>query len=85
VSPQFLASRYITNEELPKRLEAADAEGLTIFWIPLRFSAYQQSAIARFLAAHPPDRPLAGLGRAERDRAYVNIGDQVGPVLGVSD
>jgi TIR domain len=84
VSPAFLASSYIASEELPRMLDAAEAEGLTIFWIPVRPSAYQQSPIARFQAAHAPDKPLARLRGAERDQALVDIGEKLAKVLGVT-
>lgn len=83
VSPAFLASPYISSEELPKMLDAAAGDGLTIFWIPVRPSAYRQSPIARFQAAHAADKPLAGLRGARRDQAFVNIGEKLASVLGL--
>jgi TIR domain len=84
VSPAFLASPYISSEELPRMLEAAAGDGLTIFWIPVQPSAYRHNPIARFQAAHAPDKPLAGLRRAERDQAFVDIGEKLAKVLGVA-
>ena len=57
VSPDFLASPYITSDELPAMLEAAETEGMKIFWIPVRPSAYKHSPIAKFQAAQTPDKP----------------------------
>jgi len=84
VSPAFLASSYISSEELPTMLDAAAGDGLTIFWIPVRPSAYPQSPIARFQAAHAPNKPLAGLRGAERDQALVDIGEKLAKVLGLA-
>lgn len=84
VSPDFLSSSYITSNELPRMLEAAESDGLRIFWIPLRPSAYKHSTIAKFQAAHDPDRPLSSLGVAEVDQAFVDIGEKLAKALGVT-
>lgn len=83
VSQDFLASPYIASNELPGMLEAAETEGMTIFWIPVRPSQYKHSPIAKFQAAYSPDKPLARLRGAERDQAFVDIGDKLAKVLGV--
>jgi internalin A len=85
VSPDFLASSYIATEELPKMLDASASDGLTIFWIPVRPSAYRQSPIARFQAAQSPDKPLSSLRGAARDKAFVKIGEKLAKVLGVGE
>lgn len=84
VSPEFLASSYITSNELPKMLEAAGADGMKIFWIPVKPSAYKHSPLAKFQAAHLTDKPLASLRGAARDQAYVDIGERLAKVLGVT-
>jgi TIR domain len=84
VSPEFLASSYITSNELPKMLQAAETDGMKIFWIPVRPSAYKHSPIAKFQAAHAPDKPLAVLRGAARDQAFVDIGERLAKVLGVT-
>jgi internalin A len=83
VSPAFLASSYITSNELPNMLRAAESEGMKLFWIPVRESAYRHSPISEFQAAHPPQSPLASLSRAQRDRAWVEIGEKLARSLEV--
>ena len=81
VSPDFLASPYIASDELPKMLDASASDGLTIFWIPVRPSAYRQSPIARFQAAQFPDKPLSRMRGAARDEAFVKIDERLAKVL----
>ena len=84
VSPDFLNSSYIASDELPKMLQAAESDGMTIFWIPLRPSSYKHSAIAPFQAAHDPDKPLSDLNPSDRDRAFVTIADKLLKALGLA-
>ncbi|QDL11275.1 GTPase [Brasilonema sennae CENA114] len=73
VSPDFLASDFIADNELPPLLNTAQAKGLTIIWIPLRFSSYKETAIEKYQAAHDPKNPLSRLSEAEQDGAWVDI------------
>ncbi|QDL09344.1 GTPase [Brasilonema sennae CENA114] len=72
VSPDFLASNYISKNELPPLLENAGA-GVTIVWIPLRFSNYKETAIEKYQAAHSTDKPLNAIPANRRDKAWVEI------------
>jgi hypothetical protein len=82
VSPEFLASSYIASNELPKMLEAAEIDGMKIFWIPVRPSAFEHSPLAKYQAAQLTNKPLAGLRSAARDQAFVDIGESLAKVLG---
>jgi internalin A len=73
VSPDFLASDFIADHELPPFLEVAETEGLTILWVPYRPSGYEGTAIHKYQAAHDPKRPIAALPNAEQDEAWVEI------------
>jgi hypothetical protein len=64
-------------------LDAAESDGLTIFWIPVRPSAWETSSIHKFQAAHTPSKPLANLTAAKRDQAFVDIGKKLVQALGV--
>jgi hypothetical protein len=77
VSPDFLASSYIASNELPKMLHAAENDGMTIFWIPIRHSAYQRSAIVGFQSALNPSKPLISMSTSARDQAWVEIGEKL--------
>jgi hypothetical protein len=73
VSPDFLASDFIFKDELPPLLNAAQAKGLTIIWVPLSYSSYEVTAIEKYQSAHPPHQPLDTLKSAEQNRALVDI------------
>src|SRR5512143_1399172 len=59
VSPDFLASRFIHENELPPLLEAAKDQGLTILWVLVRPCYYKLSAIAKYQPALSPPLPLS--------------------------
>jgi AAA-like domain/TIR domain len=82
VSPDFLASDFISENELPPLLEAAAKEGLTILWIAVRESLYRRTAIEHYQAASNPDRPLAGLRVADRERELVRICEKIEAAVG---
>lgn len=73
VSPDFLASRFIHENELPPLLDAAKTQGLTILWVPVRPCFYEKTVIADYQAAHPPESPLFRLQGAKRGEALLKI------------
>jgi internalin A len=73
VSPNFLASDFIHENELPPLLNAAQAKGITIIWIPLSSSSYEETEIEKYQSAHPPNQPLDSLNPSEENKAWVNI------------
>lgn len=81
VSPDFLASKFIHENELPPLLEAAKDEGLTIVWVPVRPSLYKRTAIANYQAAHSPTAPLSTLDPARQEDALVRIAEIIEEAL----
>jgi hypothetical protein len=73
VSPDFLASDFIAEHELPPLLEAAEKEGLKILWIAARFSMYEETEIANYQSVNDPARPLASISGANREKELVRI------------
>ncbi|MEO1623144.1 MAG: toll/interleukin-1 receptor domain-containing protein, partial [Cyanobacteria bacterium J06632_3] len=77
VSPHFIASDFIYKNELPPLLTAAENKGLTVFWIPLSHSPYEDTALAKYQPAHSPQSPLDTLEKPTRNKAWNDISKKI--------
>ncbi len=84
VSPAFLASSFIADEELPPILSAAENEGLVVVWALVSACFYKKTAIAAYQAAHVVAKPLDTLSAPKRNQALLAIAETVGAALGES-
>ena len=82
VTPDFLASDFIQEWELPVLLAAAEKEGLTIFWIACSASAYEETAITEYQAANDPKRPLDRLSGPRLNEELVSIAGKIRSAMG---
>ena len=73
VSSDFMASDFIMNDELPPILQAQELKGLSILWIPVRYSNFEHTLLADYQALHSPTEPLDSLKKTDRERALVEI------------
>jgi hypothetical protein len=73
VSQNFLASDFITKEEVPQLLGSAQTKGLKIIWVPISDCLWQETDIANYQSAYPPDTPLDSLQEWEVNKALVKI------------
>jgi hypothetical protein len=73
VSPDYLASSFIVDRELPSLLKQAETEGVKIIWIPIRHCLWAETPLANFQAAVNPSKPLAMLSRRKQDEALVEV------------
>ena len=80
VSPDFLASDFIAEKELPPLLDAAKQRGLTIYWIAVSTSAYEQAGIDRYQCANNPARPLDKLSKPQKQRPGYQTWSPPGPM-----
>lgn len=77
VTKNFLASDFIAEHELPPLLKAAERDGLTILWVPVSHSMYEETEIAEYQAASDPSKPLDGLSPSELNRVLVDIAKKI--------
>ena len=77
VTPDFLASDFIHEHESGPLLKEAEQGGVRILWVPVRDSAYKQTALKNYQAALDPNKPLATWPKAKRDQAWVKICEQI--------
>jgi hypothetical protein len=77
VSENFLASDFATENELPNILSAAEKQGLTVLWVPVRNCLWAHTPIANFQPAWSPARPLATLRGAKLNEALATIANRI--------
>jgi CheY-like chemotaxis protein len=82
VSPNFLASEFITKHELPPLLDAAIKDGVRVVWIAVSACLYHETAIARYQAANDPAKPLDSLRAASLNKELVRICRAIKAALG---
>jgi hypothetical protein len=76
VSADFLASDFISENELPPLLKAAAEEGVMILPVivsPCRFE--KTEGLSQYQAVNSPRRTLIALDRAQREDLFVKIAD----------
>jgi hypothetical protein len=82
VSTDFLGSDFISTDELPPLLKAAEENGAVILIIilkPCLFEEFQE--LNQYQAMNPPSRPIAKMDEIEREELYVNLVRQTKKVL----
>jgi len=77
VTPNFFASDFIHENELGPLLKEAVRGGVRILWVPVRTSSYKKTALKDYKAVFDPGTPLAEMKKAERDKAWVRICEEI--------
>ena len=77
VSPDFLGSDFIAENELPPLLEAAKKEGLVILWVYVSSCLYDETEIGDYQAAHDISKPLDSLPPAEQGAVLTHVCKQI--------
>lgn len=74
ISADFLASDFISNNELPPLLASASSRGVIILPIivsPCRFA--ETKVLSQFQAVNPPSQPLSTMSRAKQEAIFVEV------------
>jgi predicted ATPase len=77
VSPDFLASDFIAQVELPALLRAAADDGVQVCWILLSACLHETSGLSRFQATHDISRPLDTLAPAALNETLAAIAREI--------
>jgi len=82
MSANFIASDFITNEELPVLLSAAEEEGAYIFSIIVSHSMFLDiESVSKFQTINPPSKPLITMTDGELDETYMKVTQEIKRVL----
>jgi hypothetical protein len=73
VSSNFLASRFIAENELPKILNASEREGVTIINVIIDTCAFDLSDLRVFQCINNPDSPLAEISTPDVKKHLVKL------------
>ena len=84
VSPDFLASDYIANDELPQLLSAASERGLRIFPVIVSSCYLANSPLVKFQAVNSPLSPLDTMSGAEQNRVLARLTESVADLVRVA-
>jgi predicted acylesterase/phospholipase RssA len=73
VTPDFLASDFIQDEEMKYFLTMSDKEKVPILWIAVSACNFQLTPLNQIQCANDPTRPLDSLSQAEQNVVLANI------------
>jgi TIR domain len=73
LTQNFLDSPFIREKELPVLIEAAKNRGCLIFWIAVSSSTFEDSPLAKFQGAIPPNAPLDLMSDAQQSKVLTDI------------
>ena len=84
ISQDFLASEYITSNELPQLLNAASQRGLRIFPVFVSSCYLKNSPLLRFQGVNSPTLPLDKVDKAKQNEVFVNLAKSIDEILTVA-
>jgi len=74
VSADFLASKFIAEDELPQLLKAAEIDGAKIMPIIVGPSLFSSTpSLYQYQAVNNPSRPLSKMNKAEQEKVFLKL------------
>lgn len=74
ISADFLSSEFISTDELPPLLIAAESQGTIILSIIIGPCLFQETkSLSRFQSVNPPHRPLSRITKNEQEEIFVKV------------
>ena len=73
VSPNLLASQFAIHEEFAPILQRARARKVSLLWLPVSASSYEQTEFKDIQAAHNPKKPLDQMSEPQQNGALVEV------------
>lgn len=82
ISADFLASDFITNNELPPLLDAAKQDGAIIMPLIVSPSRFRSTkTLAQFQAVNDPSTPLINMTKGEQEAVLVKVTEHIENIL----
>jgi hypothetical protein len=82
VSTDFFGSEFITSNEIPSLLKAAEKEGAVILIVILKPCLFEEFVeLNQFQAMNPPNRPVTKMNYDEKEELLVNLVRQTKKIL----
>jgi TIR domain len=73
ISADFLASKFVTEVEFPKLLQAIKDNGTVILPVIVSPCAFELTPLSRFQAVNRPTEPLSALNRHQREKVWDSV------------
>ncbi len=84
VSPNFLASDFIYDQELPRIFKEYKNGDLIVYWLAVSASSYQMTELAQVQAVNDPSRPLDSQTASEQNKTFADIAKHVAKGMDVN-
>jgi internalin A len=86
VSADFLASAYVTQNELPVMIAAAKSGGVRLLWVYISSAGWEETPLREFQATHDTKIPLDSRPKPEQNEILKSVAQQMKEAaLGATD
>jgi hypothetical protein len=77
ISADFLASSFITEDQLPPLLTAAEGEGMLILPVILSPCGFEYTRLVQFQAVNNASKPLSRLNNNQKEEVWVKVAETI--------